>query len=301
MHDNARAPAHYGSHTIPPNELPWDEAIVRRELQKTFASPSYRPPSLPEVALKVMDLSRQPDVPISDLARVLEGDQLLAARVLQLSQSSIYGRQPVQTLQQAIMRLGVVVMRDVIFEASVTMRVFKAPNYVKTMTELRRHSVATAHFSRVVCRYTSMDAEYAFSCGLLHDVGIAASLVAVSDMPNAKDRAPLEEVWLAIRGIHEECSKYLARLWGLPPDVQFVLGAHHAFGNGAQVHPLAVVIALAEGIAVEHGLGVGMSLHMTEASDDLVVQRAAMVLKLSDKQLELIRASCAKLLTEIDL
>ena len=57
---------------------------------------------------------------------------------------------------------------------------------------------ATAHLCRILCKYTSLEGEYAFLCGLLHDVGIAATLIAFADTGPRKRAPDLIAIWPAV-------------------------------------------------------------------------------------------------------
>lgn len=91
------------------------------------------------------------------------------------------------------------------------MRVFKSEDYGETMELLRRHATVTAHFARILCKYTTLDSEFAFMEGLVHDVGIAGTLLALSD---AKGRRKS------------------------PPEL-IAIGAHHQAMIGGHAHPLS--------------------------------------------------------------
>jgi HD-like signal output (HDOD) protein len=163
-----------------------DRSVVHVRLLRLFASPSYQPPKLPQVALEIMELSQRPEVSFDEVSAVLEKDPLLAAKVLSIAQSAVYApRSPILSLRQATIRLGLKTLRDLVLEAAVSMRVFRAPGYGEAMERLSRHSTATAYLLRALCRRTGIDAEYAFLCGLLHDVGLAACLLAGMEPPGA--------------------------------------------------------------------------------------------------------------------
>src|SRR5512142_1785749 len=171
-----------------------DRSAVHVRLLRLFASPSYRPPLLPGVAHEVIRLAQDPDVSIRDVTGVLERDQVLATKVMSIAQSAIYRpRTPAVTLQQATVRLGLKTLRNIVVEASLTLRVFDAPGYEAAMTRLSWHSIATAYILRTLARRTGVDPDFAFLCGLLHDIGIAACLLALSD--DARGNAlPFEEL-----------------------------------------------------------------------------------------------------------
>lgn len=232
-----------------------DRHDVVAHLQRTFTSPSYQPPMLPEVALEVMKLSQRPDVRFEEVVALLQKDAVLAARVLSIAQSSAYAaRSPIQTLHQASVRLGLKTMRDVVLEAAIHMKVFRVPGYEGAMERLARHSAATAHVMRSVCRRTNVEAEYAFLCGLLHDVGFAASLLALANDP-AWRHATFEELAPVLDEVHEEASGVLARLWKLPEGLQRMVATHHEPAPSGKVEPVNATLIVAEQLCWEAGAG----------------------------------------------
>jgi len=232
-----------------------DRHDVVNHLQRTFASPTYKPPMLPQVALDVLQLAQQADVKFTEVVALLQRDPVLAARVLSIAQSSAYAaRSPVLTLHQATVRLGLKTMRDVVLEAAMNMKVFRVPGYEAAMERLSRHSTATAHVMRAVCRRTRVESEYAFLCGLLHDIGFAASLLALSNDPTWR-AATFEELAPVLDEVHEEASAVLARMWHLPEPIQKLVADHHEpapGGGGEQVNASLIV---SEQLAWEAGAG----------------------------------------------
>jgi HD-like signal output (HDOD) protein len=239
-------------------------SAVRAQLVRVFRTPGYVPPVLPKVAIELLALSRRSDVAIPQIVRLLEQDALIAAAVLRKAQSAFFTRKaPVQSLHEAIVRLGLDTVRDLFFGVAVTSKVFRAKGYEEPMNRLRRHATATAHVARLVCRHTGIYDEYAFLCGLLHDAGMAASLIALSaSAQHGEPTPPLESAWPAVDEMHVEAGEVLCTLWKLPSDVSYVIGTHHNPRQSSPVHPLAAAVASGEAIAVE--LGCGMTGEATE-------------------------------------
>ena len=70
-------------------------------------------PTLPAVAVQVLDLTRRPDVSMDDLAVTIQNDQGLSAKVLKTVNSSFYGvRRPCSTINQAIVMLGMAAVKN---------------------------------------------------------------------------------------------------------------------------------------------------------------------------------------------
>src|SRR6266566_5982179 len=65
-------------------------------------------PSLPAVALKVLELSRQDDADIAEIAKVITKDAALSSKILRTVNSSFYARsQKVSTISHAMVMLGI--------------------------------------------------------------------------------------------------------------------------------------------------------------------------------------------------
>lgn len=237
-----------------PAQAPDQEDLTWR-LQRTFASPAYKPPLLPAAAVEIMQLAQRPDVSFEKLAPALEHDPVLTARVVAVAQSAAYSaRSPILTLHQAAVRLGVKGIRDLVMEAALHLKVFRAPGQDAAMARLARHSGAVAHVVRAVCRHTRLEAEHAFLCGLLHDVGFAACALVLSEDPELR-RTPFAELAQVIDQIHVEASALLTKAWGLPLPIQRLVGTHHDVVVNDKVEPLNAALILAEQLVWEAGAG----------------------------------------------
>jgi HD-like signal output (HDOD) protein len=219
---------------------------LRHQLVRTFENPNYRPPPLPSVASEIVALGNREDIDIEDIVRVLERDEMLAGAVVRLVNSPMYiGRGPIRSLREAVIRVGVRKVQDVVFEAALKGGVFNLPGYEETMERIRLHSTVTAYFTRVVCRHARINEGNAFLCGLLHDIGFAAVLFAVANGTGAKP--PLAELWPQLDAVHEQASKLVTKLWGLPTDLSVIVGHHHQVHTGATSR-VAAVVAIADNL-----------------------------------------------------
>lgn len=232
-----------------------DQKSIVQTLEQLFSDPNYQPPRLPESALKLLELTKNPEVDIKEMTAVLEQDQLLAAELIRISLSAQYstanGAQ-VRTLDDAIIRLGIKTCTELFFQAGMKMRVFRVSAYQKYMDELRRHSTLVACLARRLSRETALFDEHAFLCGLLHDVGIAASLIAIADAtPRGQKPPAFEELWPALKDSHEKAGAQLARTWKLPAEIAMVIEHHHQLLIDGYPHPTCAVIEIANALAEE--------------------------------------------------
>jgi putative nucleotidyltransferase with HDIG domain len=179
-----------------------------------------------------MALGAKQEADVAEVVSLLERDEMLAATVLRLVGSTIYaGRTPIRSLREAVVRLGVQGVRDAVFEAALRRGVFAMPEYGDTMTTIARHSTMTAYLTRIVCRRAGIDADLAFMCGLLHDVGFAGLLLSVTHI-EGDAVPPLAMLWKYIDALHERASLLLIQRWGLPPIMAEVVGHHHHLHTG---------------------------------------------------------------------
>jgi HD-like signal output (HDOD) protein len=263
-------------------------------LESTFNAPGYQPPVLPSTAIQLLEITRRPDVTFSVVAVLLKKEPLIASQVLRIAQSAVYRRaSPVRSLEHAASLLGLRTLSDLFVQAALTARVFRVPGYEKPMSQLRDHSAATAIVSRLLCHETPYTDDYAFLCGLLHDVGTAACVIALAESFGAEDQRnlpPLKHFWPVICDMHEVASARLAQIWQLPPDIGVIIGHHHSlFWKGA-IHPHAAVVCVAESIATELG-------HPFESEiDGDQVLKAQAALQLTDAALDRVRRSAERML-----
>jgi HD-like signal output (HDOD) protein len=223
-------------------EKPTAVGSLRQQLIQTFENPNYRPPPLPSVAVELVTLAAREDVEVADVVKLLERDQMLAASVMKLIASPIYaGRNPARSLRDAVSRLGIRTVRDAVFETALKKSVFSVPAYSQVIERIGRHGIVTAYLTRVICRYARVDEDYAFLCGLLHDIGFSALLFTLANQASKAAAPPLLEVWSDVDAVHETASKLVTKLWGLPPEIAAIVGNHHHVHTGASSRVAAVI------------------------------------------------------------
>lgn len=218
-------------------------------------------PSLPAVVMELLTSIDQEDVDISVLAKKVSHDQALTAKTLRLANSSLFGLQvKVTTIQQAITFLGFQTTRNLITAAAVT-GCFPAglcPGFDDKA--FWRHSIASAACCKVLARRLRFNQDYAFTAGLLHDIGrlvlvssFSAQYQQVMEYRKANDVAVLEAE-RAVMGIdHVAAGVALAEHWNFSDTMKTAIACHHdpdAPGAGL----LAAIVHVAN--AIVHALDV---------------------------------------------
>jgi putative nucleotidyltransferase with HDIG domain len=276
------------------------EAISER-LNAVFLSPEYSPPVLPAAAVDVHRLTQTKDVRVEQILSVLEKDPLLAARILRVASSPVYGGQILDSLQMAVMRLGLRTLADLVWEVALNMRVFRSKAYEAPMEAVRRHSIAVAHVARAIAKLTPVPLEYAFLCGLLHDVGAAAALHLLGEGGSNASAGPLsaDVLEIVLGKAHAEASQLVAKLWALPGDVQLVLANHHTVTIQGYPHPTAAIIAIAERTIAEE-TGKGAKLLAWDHTREQAFMAARDALSLSARSLDAVKKDTRTILAKLE-
>ena len=128
------------------------------------------PKVLPFVARKILETLNDEDCTINDLSAIIEKDQAIAARVLKISNSALYGlRHEVASLRQAIVILGLRTIRSLVLSVS-TRALYK--NFGMKEKILWDHSVGAAIASKMISAgFGAEVGEVSFIGGLMHDFG----------------------------------------------------------------------------------------------------------------------------------
>ncbi|MGD9268877.1 MAG: HDOD domain-containing protein, partial [Desulfobacterales bacterium] len=142
-------------------------------------------PTLPRTVLRITELVNDPKSSARDLARIITDDQVLAARLLKLVNSSFYGfPQRISTITGAIVLLGFDAIRNLLLTTSV----FDLFSNRKKLSLIRQeqfwdHSLGCAVAAKVIGNHLRYDkVEELFVAGLLHDIGKIVEMIFLSQV-----------------------------------------------------------------------------------------------------------------------
>jgi HD-like signal output (HDOD) protein len=176
-------------------------------------------PSLPRIYGDLTAALESPNCGAEEIADVVCRDPALAAKILQLVNSSFFGLpRQVTALPQAVAYLGVATLRSLVLSTE-AMSLFRpaAKAAGLDVDALSARAVATAtQASRLALPDCRSDA---FTAGLLSDIGL---LVLAAKAPDLIGR---DEAELGFS--HGGLGAYLLGLWGLSPGIVEAVAFHH--------------------------------------------------------------------------
>ncbi|MCC7147028.1 MAG: GGDEF domain-containing protein [Phycisphaeraceae bacterium] len=148
----------------------------KRTLAQVLECP--RLPSLPAVAVQIIDLCRQDHAGVADIGQVLSHDPALSAKVLQTINSSLYGmRQRISSVERAVVMLGLNTVKMLSLGFGLLPILKDAAGKDYDPLPLFRRSLYAATAARTIAKQVGI-AEYeeAFLGALLEDLGVFALL-----------------------------------------------------------------------------------------------------------------------------
>ena len=222
-------------------------------------------PTIPVVLCRVLGMVNDDSSSARQLEELILHDPALASRILKLANSAFYSfRSEVKTVSHAISLLGFTLVRSIAIGVSIFDSFTKGmKSEARLIHQLWMHSFAVALLTQEIWtpRASRKDKEFAFLCGLLHDLGKVfffkkdptkySPLFAVEKSETDQDLLSYETEFYGLN--HAMVGAILARGWGLPEDLALVLGKHHDPPD-PQV-PLAAAVSLADYLAKRAQLG----------------------------------------------
>lgn len=200
-------------------------------------------PSLPRTYDELTWALGDPDASLQKVARIVEQDVGISAKILQLVNSAFFGLSRSMTnIQSAVSFLGVATLKNLVLSVEV-FRAFQPKRALRgfSLEALQRHSRLTAHIA-VRLPLPKHLTDIAFVAGMLHDVGKLILAAKFSDRfentlaEAEKEHCPLYKAEERERGFsHAEIGAYLLGLWGLPYNVVEAVAFHHTPNQAA--HP----------------------------------------------------------------
>lgn len=218
-------------------------------------------PSLPSIVTKVNEMLNDPNTTNDSLSRVLEKDQAIVFKMLQLVNSAFFGlREKISTTNEAAIVLGFDAIRNIVLSLS-TFNILdhlfeKTANKHFNADRFWRHSIGVAVLSRYLAEKTRIgDPEKCFVCGLLHDMGklmlahyFPDDFIQVIEHARQNDLVYLDAEKKILPACHSEVGYFIIKKWGIPAHLANTVYSHHAIQPGATFFDESIIVNTANGI-----------------------------------------------------
>jgi len=255
-------------------------------------------PSIPLVLVKIIRMLDENSGTAKELEELILHDPALSARILRLANSAFYAfHARVKTISHAITLLGM----NLVTSLAIGINIFDtftkgAKSEAALINQLWTHSCAVALLSKKIWSQHSLrekETEFAFLCGLLHDLGKVVLFKAYPGHYGSIFAVAKTEEDMAISSYEDEnyganhsiIGEMVAKQWGFPLELGCVIRKHHD-PSGIDL-PLVSAVRLADLLAKDLKIGYD--------GDDGLLERAEVVsmlskLSITDEQWERLRA-----------
>lgn len=213
----------------------WIGVIVMNSelLEDILSCPSL--PSLPAIAVKIVEMTQDPDVSMADLAELIQNDQGLSAKILRTVNSSFYSlRQKCASINKAIVLLGLSPVKSLALGFSLVDGVGTKGDDGFDYISYWRRGLYTAIAAKLFAHTKCVEHEdSAFVGGLLQDVGSMAMFRALKrDYLDVMAKTQGDHTLLARNELatfdlcHPDIGSMLASRWRLPDELSLPVKYH---------------------------------------------------------------------------
>ncbi len=195
-----------------------------------------RMPAFPKSVLRVLELTRNPDVAPKDIVEVIEKDPVLAAQILRVINSAFYAMpNKVSSVSQAVVMLGINTVKNLAIRTAAVGMIPKTNSAGFDTDAYLLHSLGCAEISRLLAQeFDDCDSTEAYVAGLLHDFGkIMFTLHMPGPFRSALQQTAADQTDLIdaerkhLRVDHTLAGAMLAEKWRFPEALIDAIRNHH--------------------------------------------------------------------------
>ncbi len=228
----------------------------RSELKKIIMDTKTLP-TLPGVVNKLNSLTENDKASVQEMARIVSSDQVLSARILRLVNSPSYGFYRVSTISNAMILLGI----DVVKCLALSTSIFEIME--KNSLGLWEHSLGVGVAANLIARKLSLpECEEISTAALLHDIGKVIISLKCSEAEQLI-RGAIQDHGMYMRDAereiidtdHAEVGGWLAKSWFLPDKLSEPITFHHDVAQSGNHRIKTAVVHIADALIKASGFG----------------------------------------------
>jgi len=244
-------------------------------------------PPFPAVALQLMSVLDDEDVPMKKVVDLLRVDPALSAEILRVSNSAYYGlSRQIDSVSHAVVVLGTQTVKRLAMTAALG-KFAKKFMHNEGLRTCWDHSIACAMIAEKIAELVPAARDRCYTAGLLHDVGRLALLACHPNeyggmlaVARENDFDELECERQLFDADHCNTGAYLAHQWQLPEDIAAAIAYHH---DPSPVDGSTLAVTCAASLAADH---LGYAVIEREGRPDLAASLAAAPVPDLDKAIE---------------
>jgi putative nucleotidyltransferase with HDIG domain len=221
---------------------------------------------LPITVQKLLASLGQDSVNFKEIASTAEYDGAVAANILRVANSAAFGgRFHIESLRDAIVRLGTTTLLDIILGDYLRAVKAPAPLYDLTEDDLWLHGATASLAVKAMMQETRSPAipKVATIAALVHDIGklimvryLKADVSTILSLCEEKNITFVEAEEEIFGCNHAQVGGVIARKWAFPEPITQAIESHHDISS-AETAPIVDAVMLANLAAKSVGVGLG--------------------------------------------
>ena len=194
------------------------DSLISPDLEKLLISCTNLP-SLPAVALNIIDASKDPDISLHEISAIISTDPAICAKLLKIANSPLYSqRRKSENIREALTLLGFNAALTIALSFSLLQSLGRNKNH----ETFWKRSIISASIARILgTKLGVTKLEDLFLASLLQDIGILV-MQCLDESPYPEDSNGLQHVErinleLEVLGLeHSLIGAWLLKHWNLP-------------------------------------------------------------------------------------
>jgi putative nucleotidyltransferase with HDIG domain len=214
-------------------------------------------PTLPTIAIRVIEVTSNPESSANDLMKIISPDVSLTTKILKIANSPFYGlTREISSLQHALTVLGFTEIRNLVI-STVAFESFK--NFKQDgkfdIGKFWKHSFCCGLAAKLIASELKNKSNELFVAGLVHDIGKLAMYLTfpVEFTTQVEIMSPLRikhTAFEAEKGVfgmtHDEVGMKLLERWMFPKNLVTAVGFHHRPREAGEKSPYPLIIHIAD-------------------------------------------------------
>ena len=224
---------------------------VRGLVEQHIARNQWVIPTLPTVAVRVVQSGTKKSGNAHLLADIIHSDPKLAKYVLSIASSAAKRpTMPITSLQHAIAWLGLDDVANIAFTLALQGKMLHVEGQHRKARRLWRHSLASALWARQLSALQGGETGLCYLCGLLHNIGRAVVLGVIHEVAERACRQLAGNEYDCLIDIFQrEIGTRVIYAWALPQPVPAVIACWDRYASAGAVSWESNVINLAHKLA----------------------------------------------------
>jgi diguanylate cyclase (GGDEF)-like protein len=214
--------------------------MVTSEKSKAIMQKFDRLPSMPGVAIKLIEAIQKPEPDFHEIKRLISTDAALSAKLLKIINSPFYGlANKITTVDQAIRLLGINTVKNISLSLILRTRFLKKGPGSLNLADFWKDSLVGAIAAKLLAARVKIKGEEdAFFLGLMENIGSLTlaylfpdQYAVVQSEIKTKKISSQDAENLVFGFNHADVGALLTQSWGLPDTFHIPIQHHHRVGN----------------------------------------------------------------------